>query len=98
MISFAAMKDSGAMNPAAGILYGRSRSGSALRSAASVSGANPYMITVADVTSETSDCQLGNGRNAMMPTTKATTVDTQGMPRFEIFDRPLGAKPDWPRA
>src|ERR1700712_3397502 len=98
MISFAAMNDRGAMTPAAGILYGRTRSGSALRSAASVSGANPYMITVADVTSETSDCQLGNGRNAMIPTMNATTVDTPGMPRLEIFDSPLGAKPDWLRA
>src|ERR1700712_3676841 len=95
MISLAAMNESGARTPAAGIRYGRCRSGSALRSAASVSGANPYMITVAEVTSETRDCQLGNGRNAMIPTMKATTVDTQGMPRLEIFDSPFGAKPDW---
>ena len=81
MISLAAMNDSGAMTPAAGIWYGRTRSGSALRSAARVSGANPYMITVADVTSETSDCQLGKGRNAMIPTTNATAVETHGMPR-----------------
>ena len=51
------------------------------------------MITVADVTSETSDCQLGNGRNAMIPTTNATTVDTHGMPRLGDLRQALGGEP-----
>ena len=47
----------------------RGRAGAARRA---TTGANAYMIAVADVTSPTSDCQLGNGRNAISPMTNAS--------------------------
>ena len=39
-----------------------------------VIGANPYMMTVADVTSPTRPCQLGNGRKQISPTTNVDKI------------------------
>ena len=69
-----------------------------MRSATSVMGANPYMITVADVTSPTRPCQLGNGRKQISPTTNASITEVHGTPRAEILLMPLGTKPACPRA
>src|SRR4051812_45986966 len=80
MIRLAAMKATGARTWCAGRRYGRARCGSRTRRARSAIGPNAYMIAVADVTRPTRDCQLGNGRNAISPTTKAMRIETTGTP------------------
>jgi hypothetical protein len=61
-------------------------------------GANPYMITVADVTSPTRPCQLGKGRKQIRPTTNARITDVHGTPREEILLTPFGMNPACPSA
>ena len=50
-------------------------------------------MTVADVTSPTSCCQLGNGSSMIAATTNVMSSDTQGTPR--VLSRPIpdGALP-----
>src|SRR6476659_629878 len=84
MIRFAPQNAAGAITRGTGVLYGRSRSPSHLRSAAKDTGANAYMIAVASVTSPTSDAQLGKGRNTISPSTKASTIDQIGTPRLLV--------------
>src|SRR5215469_803632 len=81
----AAMKAIGHSSHAAGSRKTRGRSGSRLRSAASVTGANEYMMTVAEVTRPTRPDQLGNGRNTSTPMTKQMPIDTSGTPRRSIL-------------
>src|SRR5450631_2955011 len=81
-IKSADTKPSGESTAANGRRYGRTRSGSDLRSAPRDTGANAYMIAVADVTRPTRLCQLGKGRKTISPTTNASRIETQGTPRL----------------
>src|SRR3982751_3300823 len=68
----------GARMPAAGMRYGRSALGRRLRSTPRESGAPAYIKTLALVISPTRDCQLGNGRKQMQPTTKEVITPIHG--------------------
>src|SRR3954471_19751627 len=81
---------SGDMKPAAGSRYGRLASGSRLRNTPSERGAPAYMRTLALVMRPTSDCQLGNGRKQMQPTTNAATSPIHGTPRLVVDSNALG--------
>ena len=74
------MNATGPRTTAPGILYGRSASGTVLRSALIDSGAPAYMSTLAPVTRETSECQLGNGSRNTSPNRKAKIRLTHGTP------------------
>src|SRR3954449_1785955 len=89
MISPEMQNPSGAMTPAAGSRYGRSASGSRRRNTPSESGAPAYISTLALVIRPTSDCQLGNGRKQMQPTTKEVMTPTHGTLR------PFSRSYDW---
>src|SRR6187551_4011532 len=78
MISPEMVNPNGAMKPAAGSRYGRSASGRRLRKAPSDNGAPAYISTLALVISPPRDCQLGNGRKQMQPTTNEVITPTQG--------------------
>jgi len=58
--------------------------------ASKVIGANPYMITVAEVTSPTRLCQLGKGRKQIRPTTNARMIEVYVTPRLLIRLTPWG--------
>src|SRR2546421_11605501 len=92
MISFAAMKLTGASTVAAGSRYGRRRPVSALRKASNATGAKPYMIIVAEVMKLTNSCQLGNGRKQITPTTKLRKTEPSGTPRSLILLSGRGRK------
>ena len=81
-----------------GITYVRGRSGSRLRSAASEIGANAYMIAVVPVTTLTSLFQDGNGPRAASPTTKATRIETTGVPFLLTDASTLGISRSSPSA
>src|SRR3954451_10539961 len=81
MIRPETMKASGANTAPPGSRYGRSASGSRLRKTPNDSGAPAYMSTLALVIRPTSDCQLGNGRKQMQPTTNDVITPNQGTPR-----------------
>src|SRR3954453_1696093 len=98
MIRFAETKPAGDRIRYAGSRYGRARFGSRLRSAYSDTGAKAYMIAVAEVTSPTSDCQLGNGRKAISPTMNASRIELIGTPRRLIFASPVGSAFSFPIA
>src|SRR4051812_8297715 len=98
MIRFAEMKAIGARTDGAGRRYGRGRSGARRRRAVSETGANAYMIAVAEVTRPTSDCQLGNGRNAISPTMNAMMIETSGTPFLLTCATGLGRAFSRPRA
>src|SRR3954447_19602382 len=91
MIRLAETKAIGASTCGAGRRYGRGRSGSRSRSAVSEIGAKAYMIAVAEVTRPTSDCQLGKGRNAISPTTKAMRIERIGTPFLLTLATGLGS-------
>src|SRR3569623_570122 len=74
----------------AGIRYVRGRSGSRRCSAASATGAKPYMIAVALVTTETSWFHDLNGPNATQPTTNATPIENTGTPCLFVDASLLG--------
>src|SRR6476661_6882491 len=80
-MKFAATNASGLSTEAAGRRNGRCRPASTRRRAPRATGAKPYMIAVAEVTRPTSDCQLGNGRNAISPTMNASRIEVSGTPR-----------------
>ena len=84
-MKFAHTNDSGAKKPAAGNLYGRGRSGSLRRSAASDGGAIAYISTVAAVTRPTMPAQLGNGRKTSIPITQQKISDANGTPRLSTW-------------
>src|SRR5712691_7110444 len=75
----------GPMTEAPGILYGRSASGSILRNAPRDSGAPAYISTLAEVTSPTSACQLGNGSRKTRPNRNEMTRPNQGMPFLSVL-------------
>src|ERR1700694_1567869 len=85
--------DSGARILAAGSRYGRGRSGSLRRSAASDTGPIAYISTVAEVTRLTIPAQLGNGRNTSIPTTKPKISEVNGTPRLSTRPRAGGTYP-----
>ena len=64
-----------------------------MRSAACTSGPEANESTVAEVMKPTSCCQLGNGRNAIRPMTKARTSPTIGTPLSLVRARTFGALP-----
>src|ERR687885_1802525 len=78
MISPDTMKASGERIPAAGRRHGRSAFGRRLRNTPRDSGAPAYINTLALVISPTRDCQLGNGRKQMQPTTKEVITPIHG--------------------
>src|SRR3954453_11981029 len=82
MISPETTKASGEITAAAGSRYGRSASGSRRRKTPRASGAPAYIRTLALVIRPTSDCQLGNGRKQMQPTTNEVTTPTHGTARL----------------
>src|ERR687885_161149 len=82
MISPETTNASGAMTGAAGSRYGRSASGSRRRKTPRASGAPAYIRTLALVIRPTSDCQLGNGRKQMQPTTNEVITPIQGTLRL----------------
>src|SRR6187549_628422 len=98
MIRFAKMKPAGFKNKGKGIRYGRGRSGSFSCRAAAAIGANAYMIAVADVTSPMSELQLGKGRNASSPITKASRMDPTGTLRFDVLVSQSGITSSSPSA
>src|SRR5919205_401668 len=78
MIRPETMKASGERTSAAGSRYGRSAFGRRRLNTPRDRGAPAYMSTLALVISPTSDCQLGNGRKQMQPTTNDVITPTQG--------------------
>src|SRR5690349_3319896 len=98
MIRLAEMKETGASTRCAGRRYGRFRSGSRIRRARSAIGPNAYMIAVAEVTRPTRECQLGNGRKAISPTTKAMMTETIGTPFGLTFATAAGTDRSRPSA
>src|SRR3954466_6326284 len=78
MISPETMKASGERTAAAGSRYGRSAFGSRRRKTPRANGAPAYIRTLALVIRPTSDCQLGNGRKQMQPTTNEVITPTHG--------------------
>src|SRR5664279_3161178 len=98
MMRFAEQKAVGSRIFGAGIRYGRVRSLSVLCRAARATGANAYMTAVAPVTTLTSLFQLGNGPNAISPTTAASRIDHTGTPRLSTLARTLGISDSSPRA
>src|SRR4051794_40285250 len=90
MSKFATMNARGAITPADGKRYGRSASGSRLRYTASDSGAPAYINTLALVIKPTSDCQLGNGRKQMQPTTNEVMRPNHGTRRFVVRSKTSG--------
>src|SRR6185437_544210 len=85
MIRLAMMKAIGEMIAAPGILYGRATSGRTLRKAPRASGAPAYISTLAEVTSPTSECQLGNGSRNTRPNRNEMTRPNQGMPFLSVL-------------
>src|SRR5436305_2581586 len=85
--------DSGARTFAAGSRYGRGRSGSERRRAASDTGAIAYISTVAVVTSPTMPAQLGKGRKTSIPITQQKISDTNGTPRLSTCPSAGGTYP-----
>src|SRR6478672_4646100 len=81
MISPATTNARGESTAAAGSRYGRSALGSRRRKTPRASGAPAYISTLALVISPTSDCQLGNGRKQMHPTTNEVITPTHGTAR-----------------
>src|SRR5215470_14193371 len=98
MIRLAITNASGASTAAPGTRYGRSASGTCLRSAPRDSGAPAYISTLADVTSPTRELQLGNGSRNTRPNTNERIRLNHGMPRlstqpknggkYRFLDRP----------
>src|SRR3954453_8769829 len=76
------MNARGAKTSPAGSLNGRSASGSRLRNTPKARGAPAYIRTLALVISPTSDCQLGNGRKQMQPTTNEVITPIHGTARL----------------
>src|ERR1700684_2611019 len=74
-------KLNGAMMFRIGALYGRSRSGSLLRSETAATGAKLYMNDEAAVMAPTSLAQLPNGRNRKQPKTPPKRMLNHGTPR-----------------
>src|SRR3954469_20844266 len=98
MIRFAKMNPRGFKSRGNGIRYGRGRSGSFSCKAAAAIGANAYMMAVADVTSPINELQLGNGRNASRPITKASRMEPTGTLRFDVLVSQSGMTSSSPRA
>src|ERR1051326_2419557 len=98
MIKLAEQNATGRTIDGSGTRYDRGRCPSTLRSAASDTGANAYMMAVAPVTTLTSAFQLLNGPNASMPTTAATRIETTGTPLLFVDDNALGISRTSPSA
>src|SRR3954447_7349131 len=85
MIRPETMNASGDSTPPPGSRYGRSAFGRRRRKTPNDSGAPAYISTLALVIRPTSDCQLGNGRKRMHPTTNEVITPAQGTLR--LFSR-----------
>src|SRR4051812_24586819 len=85
MMRLETTKAAGEITEAAGSRQGRSAFGSRRRKTPSDSGAPAYISTLALVMRPTSDCQLGNGRKQMHPTTNEVITPAQGTLR--LFSR-----------
>ena len=92
MISPVTMKPNGAMTFSSGARYGRTRSGSLLRSDTAATGAKLYMNAEAAVMAETSDAQPPNGRNRKQPKTPPKTMENHGTPRRSMAAKTGGTK------
>src|SRR3954465_10671254 len=93
MMRLATTNASGEITEAAGSRQGRSAFGSRRRKTPSDSGAPAYMSTLALVIRPTSDCQLGNGRKQMHPTTNAVITPTHGTLRLLSRSKACGTYP-----
>src|SRR5215468_5124625 len=90
MIRLAMTNASGESTTATGSRYGRSASGTVRRNAPSDSGAPAYISTLAEVTSPTSDFQLGNGSRNSKPAPNAKIRLTHGIPRLSTQPKICG--------
>src|SRR5262245_22672758 len=90
MIRLATTKASGARSSPAGSRNGRSAYGIRRRSAPNESGAPAYIKTLALVIRPTRDCQLGNGRKQMQPTTNDVMTPSQGTPALLVRSKATG--------
>src|SRR5260370_34302329 len=86
------MKPNGAMTFSSGARYGRTRSGSLLRSDTAATGAKLYMNAEAAGMAETSDAQPPNGRNRKQPQTPPKTMEDHGTPHPTLAAKTGGTK------
>src|SRR5579862_4018444 len=85
-------KLNGAMMLSSGALYGRSRSGSLLRSETAATGAKLYMNDDAAVMAPTSPAQLPKGKNKRQPKAPPKMMLNQGTPRRSMAAKTGGTK------
>src|ERR1700678_3166476 len=85
-------KLNGAMMFSGGARYGRTRSGSLLRSETAATGAKLYMNDDAAVMAPTSPAQLPKGRNRTQPKTPPKMMLNQGTPRRSMLAKTGGTK------
>src|SRR5262245_11573674 len=93
MMKFATTNASGEKTPPSGSFHGRSAFGRRRRNTPNDSGAPAYIRTLALVIRPTSDCQLGNGRKHMQPTTNANRTPNHGTPRALSRSKIVGTYP-----
>src|SRR5260370_32992787 len=86
------MKPNGAMTFSSGARYGRTRSGSLLRSDTAATGAKLYMNAEAAVMAETSDAQPPNGRDRKQPKSPPKRTENHGTPPRAVAAKTGGAQ------